>query len=149
MTVAAADPPIRTATADDELPIRRVIDGAMLEVPQNLGGLIESDQVLVAVGERVVGVLVLVRPAEANVPTLAPTDEASHVAAVAVRRRRRGSGIGAALVRTAAVRVSAPLTAEFRSSVRPFYESLEFEIREINGEGGEGRLIGKLGEESD
>jgi ribosomal protein S18 acetylase RimI-like enzyme len=148
--VTVADGPrIRTATADDELPVRRVIDGAMLEVPKNLAGLIESEQVLVAVAERVVGALVLVQPAEATVPTLAPTDEASHIASVAVRRRRRGSGIGAALVRTAAERVSGPLTAEFRPSVRPFYESLGFEIREIDGESGERRLVGKLDETTD
>lgn len=145
MTVAV-DPTIRTATADDELAVRRVIDGAMLEVPQNLTNLLESEQVLVAVADRVVGVLVLVRPAETDVPNLTPTDEASHIASVAVRRRRRGSGIGAALVRTAAERVSGPLTAEFRPSVRPFYESLGFDIREICGEGDEKRLIGKLGE---
>lgn len=147
--MAADEIVIRTATADDELPIRRVIDGAMLEVPKNLAGLIESEQVLVAVAERVVGALVLVQPAEATVPTLAPTDEASHIASVAVRRRRRGSGIGAALVRTAAERVSGPLTAEFRPSVRPFYESLGFEIREIDGESGERRLVGKLDETTD
>ena len=147
--MAADEIVIRTAIADDELPIRRVIDGAMLEVPKNLAGLIESEQVLVAVAERVVGALVLVRPAAADVPTLAPTDEASHIASVAVRRRRRGSGIGAALVRTATERVSSPLTAEFRPSVRPFYESLEFEIREIDGESGERRLVGKLDETTD
>lgn len=146
MTVAD-DPTIRTATADDELAVRRVIDGAMLEVPQNLAGLIESEQVLVAVAERVVAALVLVRPAEMDLPTLTATDEASHVAAVAVRRRRRGSGIGAALVRAAAERTSAPLTAEFRSSVRPFYESLGFEIRVVGGGGGESRFLGKLGRE--
>jgi GNAT superfamily N-acetyltransferase len=140
---------IRTATADDELAVRRVIDGAMLEVPQNLTNLLESEQVLVAVAERVGGALVLVRPAAADVPTLAPTDEASHIASVAVRRRRRGSGIGAALVRTAAERVSSPLTAEFRPSVRPFYESLGFDIREIDGESGERRLVGKLDETTD
>lgn len=140
----AADPTIRTATVEDELAVRRVIDGAMLEVPQNLTNLLESEQVLVAVAERVIGVLVLVRPAAVDVPTLAPTDEASHIASVAVRRRRRGSGIGARLVRTAAERVSGPLTAEFRPSVRPFYESLGFDIREIDWESGEKRLIGRL-----
>ncbi len=139
---------IRTATADDELAVRRVIDGAMLEVPQSLTNLLESEQALVAVADRVVGVLVLVRPAAADVPTLAPTDEASHIASVAVRRRRRGSGIGAALVRTAAERVSVPLTAEFRPSVRPFYESLGFDIRETCVGDSERRLIGKLGEET-
>ncbi|MFB6175610.1 MAG: GNAT family N-acetyltransferase [Halobaculum sp.] len=124
-----------------------MIDGAMLDVPQNLASLIESEQVLVAVAERVVGVLVLVRPAETDVPMLTPTDEASHVAAVAVRRRRRGNGIGVALVRTAAERVSAPLTAEFRSSVRPFYESLGFEIRAVGEDGDEKRLVGGLDRE--
>jgi GNAT superfamily N-acetyltransferase len=58
-----------------------------------------------------------------------PDEDVVHVDAVAVRRARRGQGIGAALVRTAAER-HARLTAAFDSDVRPFYESLGFEISE-------------------
>jgi GNAT superfamily N-acetyltransferase len=68
-----------------------------------------------------------------------PDEDAVHVDAVAVRRARRGQGIGAALVRTAAER-HARLTAAFDSDVRPFYESLGFEISERK----DGRLRGTL-----
>ena len=72
---------------------------------------------------RVVGTLVL---------------DGDHVDAVAVRRARRGRGIGTALVE-AAVDRRGRLTADFDSCVRPFYESLGFEV-----ERREGRLWGEL-----
>lgn len=54
----------------------------------------------------------------------------ARVDAVAVRRARRGQGIGSALVRAASER-HPRITAEFDASVRPFYESLEFEIEPV------------------
>ena len=47
---------------------------------------------------------------------------------IAVHRSRRGRGIGTTLVEAAATRTDGPLVAEFRENVRPFYESLGFEI---------------------
>jgi GNAT superfamily N-acetyltransferase len=151
---------LRTATPDDELGVRRVLDGAMLEVPDDLSELLAREQVLVAVGERVVGALVLVpHETEGEAETTGDaTDEQNDteideqyrvgeqhlIEAVAVQRRRRGSGIGAALVRAAAERCAGPLTAEFRPAVRPFYESLGFEIWECGSAGESDRLVGRL-----
>ncbi|USZ69587.1 GNAT family N-acetyltransferase [Halorussus salilacus] len=66
----------------------------------------------------------------------------ARVDAVAVRRSRRGRGIGAELVRTAAER-HPRLTAEFDPNVRPFYESLGFEVAPVGGEESD-RLRGVL-----
>ena len=123
---------VREAQADDALDVRRVLDGALLDVPEDLEARIRAGEALVAEDERVtegsagdgageqdgddgsiVGALVL---------------DGSHVAAVAVRRRRRGSGIGSELVEAAAERVDGPLTADFREEIRPFYESLGFDV---------------------
>jgi GNAT superfamily N-acetyltransferase len=52
------------------------------------------------------------------------------VTAVAVRPNRRGQGIGAALV-AAALRREGRLVAEFDPRVRPFWESLGFDISPI------------------
>lgn len=121
---------VRAATPDDELAVRRVLDGALLDVPDGLPGRIDAGDVLVSdSGEgTVTGALVL---------------DGERIATVAVRRRRRGAGVGSALVAAAAERADGPLTAEFRGAVRPFYESLGFEIREADGE--DGRLLGRLG----
>nr|WP_188877908.1 GNAT family N-acetyltransferase [Halarchaeum solikamskense] len=63
----------------------------------------------------------------------------AHVAAIAVRRRRRAQGIGTALIAAAAERWR-PLSADFDADVRPFYEALGFEIAAID----EGRFRGRL-----
>jgi len=47
---------------------------------------------------------------------------------IAVHRSRRARGIGTTLVDAAATRTDGPLVARFREGVRPFYESLGFEI---------------------
>ncbi|WP_137284292.1 GNAT family N-acetyltransferase [Halorussus salinisoli] len=126
---------VREATADDRLDVRRVLDAAMLRVRDDLGERIDAGDVLVAsegggVGDDggtsddapILGALVL-----------APRERGGHVDAVAVRRARRGQGVGSALVRAATER-HAPLTAEFDPSVRPFYESLGFEISRVEGD---------------
>jgi GNAT superfamily N-acetyltransferase len=116
---------VREATAEDRLDVRRVLDAAMLSVRDDLGERIEAGDVLVASDderESIPGALVLV-----------PRNSGAHVDAVAVRRARRAQGVGSALVRTAAER-RAPLTAEFDSEVRPFYESLGFEVSPVEGE---------------
>lgn len=144
---------VREATADDSLGVRRVLDAAMLEVREDLEARIEAGDVLVAedgAGSRaehdcddrsdapILGALVLV-PCEiahesgewAAFADSAHAD-AMHVDAVAVRRARRDRGVGSALVREAAARPPR-LTAEFDPAVRPFYESLGFEVAPVAG----------------
>lgn len=116
-------------TTPDELPdVIGVLDAGALETDATrVRAAIDRGDVLVAVSESVadqsndgtvVGALVL---------------DGHEIANVAVRRRRRGQGIGTALVSAAADRVRASdgdadrLVAEFDASVRPFYESLGFE----------------------
>lgn len=52
----------------------------------------------------------------------------AHVTALAVRTRRRDRGIGTALVRAAREQFG-PLVADFDRRVRPFYESLDADVR--------------------
>ena len=142
---------VREAAPDDRLGVRRVLDAAMLDVRDDLRERVESGDVLVAMeddGEEtpVLGALVLVPDAERIATVEATTrersahgderahgDASAHVDAVAVRRARRGQGIGSALVRAAIERRSR-LTAEFDVGVRPFYESLGFEIESVEGD---------------
>jgi GNAT superfamily N-acetyltransferase len=95
-----------------------VLDAAILETDRA-----DEGTLLVAVDEgRVVGALVLV---------------GNRIDAVAVRRRRRGQGVGSALVEAAAEHRER-LVAAFDDGVRPFYESLGFTISEASP----GRLRG-------
>ncbi len=83
---------------------------------------IDRDDVLVAVDDgRLLGALVLT-----------PDENGQHIDAIAVRPNRRGQGIGRALVETASTSTDR-LTAAFDRDVRPFYESLGFEICERDG----------------
>ena len=67
------------------------------------------------------------------------TRDGDRVTAVATRRRYRDRGVGTALV-SAALDDCGRLVAEFGPDVRPFYESLEFEIETAES----GRLRGQL-----
>lgn len=60
--------------------------------------------------------------------------DGGHIEAIAVQRRRRGQGIGSALIAAAAERWR-PLSADLDADVRPFYENAGFEItvREEDG----------------
>jgi GNAT superfamily N-acetyltransferase len=104
---------VREAEPDDLAAVMGVLDAAMLAtgaptVRERIGdGVLVADD-----GGRVIGALVL---------------DGSHVDAVAVRRSRRGQGIGSVLVEAAADR-RGRLTADFRPEVRPFYESLGFDV---------------------
>lgn len=101
---------VREATAEEEPTARSILNAAMLEVDD---GTADRSTVLVAVDDgRVIGALVL-------------DDEA--IDAVAVRPGRRGQGVGSALVEAAASRHE-NLTASFDPGVRPFYESLGFDV---------------------
>ncbi len=130
-----ADPTVRDGDADDYRAVMNVLDGAMLDVDAGRvrAGLAGGDggdaaegagdtTVLVAeLDSAVVGALVL---------------DGRRVTAVAVRRSRRDRGVGTALVEAAVAR-RGRVTAEFDARVRPFYESLGFEIRPVGG-GGDG-----------
>jgi GNAT superfamily N-acetyltransferase len=114
---------VREATVGDLPDVMNVLDGAVLDADAaTVRERIGAESVLVAVsddGERVLGALVL---------------DGSHIDAVAVRRRRRGQGIGTALVAAAADRRER-LTAEFDADLRPFYEKLGFDIESADERG--------------
>lgn len=125
---------VRTATPDDALEVRRILDAAMLE-PGDIESRIAAGDVLVAGdrrgatgetdrkgadAERILGTLVL-----------DPRDRGSHVAAIGVRRRHRNRGLGRALIEQALER-EGRLTARFDDRVRPFYERLGFSIEPID-----------------
>jgi GNAT superfamily N-acetyltransferase len=108
---------VRDASTRDHLGVMRVLDGANLELSAATAeNRIEAGTVLVADDDnRIVGALVAML-----------RDEGAHVEAVAVRRKRRASGIGSALVEAAADRWT-PLTADFDPPVKPFYDALGFD----------------------
>ncbi|MBX0322756.1 GNAT family N-acetyltransferase [Halomicroarcula sp. F13] len=114
---------VREATVADLPDVMNVLDGAALSIDvATVRESIAEDGVLVVVsedGERVLGSLVL---------------DGEHVAAVAVRRRRRGQGIGTALVEAAADRRER-LTATFDADVKPFYEGLGFTVEPVEEPG--------------
>lgn len=114
---------IRPATDDDELSVRRLLDGAMLETG-DVSKQIAADAVLVAAdsANRVHGTLVF-----------ESRGRGVHITAVAVRRKRRDRGIGTALVEAVAPTVGT-VTATFDDRVRPFYQSLGFECEAIDTE---------------
>ncbi|SEO54946.1 Acetyltransferase (GNAT) domain-containing protein [Halogranum amylolyticum] len=113
------DADVRPATGGDLVAVMRLLDAAVLEADAAVvSDRIDEGAVLVADGDgRVVGALVL----DADADT-------AHVDAVAVQTERRGRGIGSALVEAAAASVDGDLTAEFDERVRPFYESLGFDV---------------------
>jgi len=96
--------------ADETAVVRGILDAAMLRVEN--AALEEGTTLVAAVEGRLLGALVL---------------DGEEVLAVAVRPGRRGQGVGTALVEAAADRRER-LTAGFDPGVRPFYESLGFEI---------------------
>jgi GNAT superfamily N-acetyltransferase len=105
---------VREAAVADLPDVLNVVDGAALRVDvDSLRERIASGDVLVAVEEdRVLGTLVL---------------DGDRIATVAVRRGRRDQGVGTALVEAAADRRDR-LVAAFDARVRPFWESLDFEV---------------------
>jgi len=132
-TTAAPDGfAIETASPDDRLDMLRVLDAAMLETDSGVvDAAIEAGDAFVARFKRtnaVVGALVATRP----------EPDRLHVDAVAVRRARRGRGIGSALVAEAVRRAEreagvAVVTAEFDATLESFYTDLEFEIGDRDG----------------
>ena len=161
---------VRVATPADALEIRRIVDGAMLEVG-DVEARIDADDVLVATEERptgsgetrraIVGAIVL-DPANQRSTTAGNSSadnaglrtsaranarddgQGSHVQAIAVRKRARGRGVGTDLLEIALEREGA-LTANFDAGLRPFYRSLGFDIEPL----AEGRCRGSKRLESD
>lgn len=119
---------VRPAGPDDHLPVVRVLDAAMLETDAaELRTRIDAGDVFVAEADgRVLGTAVL-----------EPGEDGAHLESIAVRRARRGQGIGSALVGRARER-HGTLTAECDPDLRPFYESLGFELEPAE----DGRLRG-------
>jgi ribosomal protein S18 acetylase RimI-like enzyme len=135
---ATRDPPedvtVEQATLDDRLDVLRILDAAMLETDADtVDDRTAAGDVLVARSAQtggVVGALVAVRS----------DPDRLHVDAVAVRRARRGRGIGSALVAAAVERgESAPgievITAEFDADLSALYEGLGFTVAEAPGRG--------------
>lgn len=119
---------------EGELPaVMTVLDSGLLPTPAGrVREAAESGDVLVAVeSARVLGALVL----DPDGPTCG-----ARVVAVAVRRRRRGQGIGTSLVGAAADRHGS-LAAGFAARVRPFWSSLGFEVEPADEPG---RFVGTL-----
>lgn len=126
---------VREARPADRIDVRRVLDAAMLEV-EVLPDRIDAGDVLVAAeNDSVLGACVLVPPAEAP-DWVVETGVDVHVDAIAVRRRRRGEGIGRALIDRA--RERGALSAAFETDVRPFYDDLGFRV--LDGTTADGRL---------
>ncbi|WP_058367377.1 GNAT family N-acetyltransferase [Haloparvum sedimenti] len=138
---------IRTAAPADELDVRRVLDGAMLEVADEaLAAALENGTALVALAERggdrdpaVAGALVVT--AAEGVTDAGTATGAAHLDAVAVRLSRRGRGIGTALVARALADAAASgherLIAEFDASLREFYADLGFSVTPETDRGAE------------
>ncbi|MBO4247951.1 GNAT family N-acetyltransferase [Halomicrobium sp. IBSBa] len=124
---------VREATPADRAAVANVLDGAALETePARLKASLQRGETLLAVaddGERVLGALVL---------------DGDRIVSVAVRRRRRGQGIGSALVERALAE-RGRLVAAFDERVRPFYETLGFAIEPVDGD--ESRYRGRLEDE--
>lgn len=130
MTDQLPDPPaefdVERAAPGDELDVRRVLDAAMLAVDESLPERIAAGDAFVArfrPAGTVVGALVATRPEPGR----------RHVDAVAVRRARRGRGIGSALV-AAAIDDAATeptielISAAFAPALRSFYMDLGFDV---------------------
>lgn len=123
---------VRRARPDETLAVRRLLDAAVLE-PGDVERRVEDGDVLVAAEDAGDDATIL------GAIVLEPRDRGAHVAAIAVRKRRRDRGIGRTLVEAALER-EGRLTARFDDRVRPFYESLEFSIESIDGRRHEGVL---------
>ena len=149
----AADPTVRAGRADDYCAAMNLLDGAMLDVDPRrvragLAGDADGDDGDGSGGDADdADAAVLVAELDGSVGGALVLD-GRRVTAVAVRRSRRDRGIGTALV-AAAVERRGCVTAEFDARVRPFYESLGFEIRPADdgGEEGRERFEGELGSE--
>jgi sulfur carrier protein ThiS len=118
---------VRPARPDDHLDVMRIVDGAMLSADA------------ATIRDRIDDGAVLVATVDSGSPVGALVHDGDRVTAVATRRRYRDRGVGTALV-TAALERRNRLVAEFDPDVRPFYESLGFDVEAVE----DGRLRGRL-----
>jgi GNAT superfamily N-acetyltransferase len=130
---------VREATADELASVLGILDGAALETDADrVRTRIEQGDVLVAVPDES-----RAQSGAAGTGRKAPVGalvlDGDEVANVAVRRRRRGQGVGTTLVEAAATRRD-HLVAEFDADAKPFYESLEFTVETVSEERYRGRL---------
>lgn len=117
---------VRRADPSEFVAVMRLLEGALLDVSADrVRAAIDGGEALVAAADgRLAGSLVR---------------DGDRVVAVAVRPGRRGRGIGSALIEAADGDDAGRLLAAFDPSVRPFYESLGFDVRPAAEEG---RLLG-------
>lgn len=129
---------VRDAREDELATVMNVLDGAALEIDASAVRERMPGCVLVAVADgRVVGAYVVEPPGRERRTGDVNPRAGAHVDAIAVRPGRRGQGVGASMVESGAARWGT-LTAEFDERVRPFYESLGFDVEPL----GEGRFRG-------
>jgi len=104
--------------------ILAIVDAAVLETDRDVVRRSVTDgRTLVAVeDDRILGTVVA-----------CPADPGVRIDAIAVRKRRQNQGIGTALVERLHEH-HGRVVAEFDERVRPFYESLGFEIRARNAD---------------
>lgn len=120
---------LRRAVPGEWSSVMTVLDGGLLETDAGrVRDAIDDEDVLVAVENgRVLGALVMSR-SDGSMSSVHPRDVgATCIEAVAVRRGRRGQGIGTALVEEAADR-RGRLVAGFDGRVLSFWTSLGFDI---------------------
>ncbi|KPN29929.1 putative acetyltransferase [Halolamina pelagica] len=108
---------LRRGDSDDVVAAMRVLQGALLDIDgSTVRDAAPAGELLLAEeGDWVVGALVL---------------RDGHVEGVAVRRERRGQGIGSALVEAAVLDEGSTVTADFRAGVRGFWKDLGFEVEQ-------------------
>lgn len=112
-----ADVELRRGTSDDVVPAMRVLQGALLDVDgSTVRDAAPDGELLIAEsGDWVVGALVI---------------RDGHIEGLAVRRKRRGEGIGSALVEAAVADEDGTVTADFRAGVRGFWRDLGFDVEQ-------------------
>ena len=115
---------VRVATEPDRVAVRRLVDGAALSLAEvSLPTRLVAGDVLLATQRK--------HPQGTLVATRDPQE--THIVAVAVRRRRRGHGIGSALVEEAATRW-APLRATCAAAVVAFWRANGFQLTGVDGD---------------
>ncbi|ELZ57924.1 MULTISPECIES: GNAT family N-acetyltransferase [unclassified Haloferax] len=122
---------VREGDPDELVAVMRVLDAGLLEADAGAvrDRLAAGDCLVAEASARVVGALAL---------------DGDYIEAVAVSPSRRGRGVGTQLVRAALGR-RGRLAVDFDGGVKPFYESLGFDIEERSDD--EGRFRGVLRDE--
>ena len=120
-TPASVDLPedvaLRRGSNDDVVAAMRVLQGALLDIDGSTvrDAAPDGELLLAEAGDWIVGALVV---------------RDGHIEGVAVRRKRRGEGIGSALVEAAVADEDGTVTADFRAGVRGFWKDLGFEVEQ-------------------